>query len=223
MTSSRQSTNAIRWLYEALFSLNLGFAVSFGFLTYADLPLNPHRAPFDSIAFAIDRWFRSHARTTGLGVAFVYEAIGIAFIVFLPLIVLHFAPEVVGRVLLGPLACLSALSSAPIFWMLAMSYAGPYIGPFDITPAWWILVCETTLMMAALCLTLFRHKPLVYSLALLVAHYGLWAYYMWPTLADRWYFTPRIVAVSSIAAGVSWVLYARNSRRECMNAVLPLN
>ncbi|MGA8437912.1 MAG: hypothetical protein WB714_06765, partial [Candidatus Sulfotelmatobacter sp.] len=95
---------------------------------------------------------------------------------------------------------------------LAVSYSGlypPYIILWGITPAWWILVCETTLAMAALYFTLFTQKPIIYSLALLLAHYGFWAYYIWPALSEPSFFTPRLVAVTSVAAGVCWVVYAR--------------
>jgi hypothetical protein len=209
MNFSIRSTSAIRLLHEALFSLNLGFAISFGLLTYSDLASNPHRVPFDPLVSSINNWFYSHARTTGLGPAFVGEAFSIAIIVFLPLVVLRFAPAAFGRAVLGPFACMLALSAAPIFWELAVSYSGPYIHRWDITPAWWTLVCETMLTMAALYFALSKRKPIAYSFALLFAHCGFWAYYMWPALSQPFFFTPRIVAVASAAAGVSWVVYAK--------------
>ncbi|MGA8506116.1 MAG: hypothetical protein WB762_10965, partial [Candidatus Sulfotelmatobacter sp.] len=94
----------------------------------------------------------------------------------------------------------------PLGQQLAREFGQQWWG---ITPAWWILVCETTLAMAALYFTLFTQKPIIYSLALLLAHYGFWAYYIWPALSEPSFFTPRLVAVTSVAAGVCWVVYAR--------------
>ena len=65
------------------------------------MPFNPHRAPFDPLVSTVNNWFYSHARTTGLGPAFVNEALGIAIIIFLPLMALRFGPSVVGRTVLG--------------------------------------------------------------------------------------------------------------------------
>jgi hypothetical protein len=102
------------------------------------------------------------------------------------------------------------------FWKLAVSYSGLYIHRWDITPGWRTLVCETVFTMAALYFTILKHNPIIYSLALLFVHYGFWIYYMGSALSQPVFFTPRLVVVASVAAGVCWVVYAKaNLANQC--------
>jgi hypothetical protein len=208
-----------RILHEGLFSLNIGFAVAYALYTYID----------STQGNALGQWVVSHliepfhVNENGLAGAkleLVVPMAGVALILFLMLLLLRLGVPVLSRVILDPIACLAALAAAPAFWIYAIIRVGPGLLWFYGYPAWpkesgfSFLVLEVSGIFVLLYAARKYRMPLWCSLALLLAHYTLWSWYMWPDILHRFYLISGFASAAIVCpcSGVAWLLYVNAVR-----------
>jgi len=119
------------------------------------------------------------------------------------------------RMLLGPVACVSALVVPPISWIYGVRVSGAhYVMWYEVTPQWSLLAGEASVMAVLLYFMVRWKTPPPFTITLLVAHYGFWAHYMWGAISVSRSVAVWLGTLTWAAAGVVWVLYAEQRTLE---------
>ena len=221
MTNRPQRVFPTRLLHEALFSLNIGFAVAYGLFTY----MNSTRGGSlgQRVVSTFNESFHLNKNgTVGLALAFVVPMAGLALFLFLLLLLLRFGAPALARVILDPVACLTALGAAPACWIYAILRVRPGLVWFNGYPAWpresgfTFLCIEVSAMLVLLYSARGYRTPLWGSLAFLTVHYAFWAWYMWPDIVHRFWLIPSLAwtAIVFPCSGLTWLFYVSENRKK---------
>jgi len=219
MTKQSQRVFPVRLAHEAVFSLNIGFAVAYALVTYISSTRGASLGR-QVVSTFNDGLHLNKNGTVGLELAFVVPMAGVALFLLLLLLLLRLGAPALGRVILDPVACLTALGAAPACWIFAILSVRPGLVWFSGYPAWpresgFSFVClEVSAMLALLYAARKYRIPLWGSLAFLAVHYAFWAWYMWPDIVHRFWLTPSLALTAIVCpcSGLAWFLYASVNR-----------
>jgi hypothetical protein len=207
---------AVRFLNAVLFSLNIGFALAFALRTYLDLIRGGWLA--EILYGEINRIFHySHWSHFGLVVVFaVVMFVAAETVLLLLLLIMQSGHSALTRATFDPAACILALAAAPACWISSIVIGWPPSNRWNVYPAFpglhgfWFLGIEVSSVLVLLYAARRLHRPFLYSVVILTAHYSLWAWYMWPAIIEdlQWHPVLQASAVVCPCSGLAWLLYS---------------
>jgi hypothetical protein len=214
-----------RRLHEALFTINIAFALIFGVLTFEHSSTKVIKPQGLTRYFLVPCWrlyiVGAYDINQSLHLPVLVEpgremaALGmmlcVGLLAFLLLRLLAHTSAI--HTVLDPVGGLFALALVPALWLHALQATWPDTGgqlPFWKSPPWNIFVLE----IALICGFLYLARPRAWILAsVLGVHYALWItlmspYIFWPSL-----WVPKLFIVIFPASGFAWYLYVLERRR----------
>jgi len=203
MGDNPRTTSTIKPIHEALFSLNLGFAIVASLFV-------PDPRVFTSALFRLDSAINHalHIRQTDYATGyfpFFLSATAVAFCVW---IVLRRADSQFTAWILYSAGGIAALTAAPIFWII-----GTYVnsGRYGWTPLHAAEFYE--LLVATLCTCLYlsghRRLPAWVGVCLILLHNGFWIRELPPSLTFMGYYL--VASFFMLASSVTWCVFIAQS------------
>lgn len=200
--SQTSRTGYLRIAHEFLFALNLGLVARWAMAqagSYSELTLQ----------LWINRHLHPHSNVGG-NIAFFVLALEVALSVFLLLRILSIFPWLKRFLSMVGIVSLVALPSA---WLYATRLREPFPGMPNAPRTWLYLELLATILIATVYLLAKWPFPEWNSIALLILHFGLWAWlfpvgnYFWLAPFDL------VFPLAGLCSSLAWGLYISAQRR----------
>ena len=221
--SQRDWSGYLTKVHEALFSLNLSFAIMYGLIAYTYAGVAPVQSalifllPGKHLILDTSIWVNRFLQLdplSSVGREIVWVALVVATATFIFLVIKLLAWKSLSTPVLWLAGGVTALVAFPAFWLYALHAA--WVPDPVLYPFWRSAECSLFLIeIPAVCAFFFLSQrwslPMWCQVLVLVIHCAWWTIFLWPS-PHMTLWSPKLFVIVFPCAGITWLLYMRNVR-----------